>query len=262
MQSMLPLRDLQLRFFGAVSRGGPIDAGLRAVVREHGTLGAAARIEIYADMYRARLVDVLREDFPRVCALLGDETFAAVAERYLARHPSRQPSVRHLGHRFAGHLAVENLPHPFLADLAHLEWARVEVFDAPDPEPLRLADLAAIAPADWPALTLRPIAACRIVSSAWPVHEIWATAGDGDARRAWPAVPTRIRVWREEWSVSHAAMGAIEAAAFGVLQRGVPFAEICAAAEAGREPDAAAREVGALLMRWLEDGLLARRQAP
>jgi hypothetical protein len=65
-------------------------------------------------------------------------------------------------------------------------------------------------------------------------------------------------VWREGWSVSHAAMGAVEGEAFGILRRGVPFAEVCAAAEAGREPDAAAREVGALLMRWLEDGLLAR----
>jgi hypothetical protein len=255
---MLPLRDVQLRFFAAITRGGPVDAGLRAVVREHGTLDAAARIEIYADMYRARLVDVLREDFPRVCALLGDEAFSTVAGRYLACHPSSHPSVRHLGHRFAGHLATERLPQPFLADLAHLEWARVEVFDAPDPEPLRLADLAAIAPTDWPALTLRPIAACRVVSSAWPVHEIWAAAADGDAGGTWPAAPTTVRVWREGWSVSHAAMGAVEGEAFGILRRGVPFAEVCAAAEAGREPDAAAREVGALLMRWLEDGLLAR----
>lgn len=255
---MLPLREVQLRFFAAITRGGPADAGLRAVVRERGTLGADARIAIYADMYRARLVDVLREDFPRVCALLGDEAFSAVAARYLARPPSSHPSVRHLGHRFAGHLATERLPHPFLADLAHLEWARVEVFDGPDPEPLRLADLAAIAPADWPALTLRPIAACRVVSSAWPVHEIWAAADDGDLGGARSAAPTTVRVWREGWSVSHAAMGAVEAEAFGVLQRGGPFAEVCAAAEAGREPEAAAREVGALLMRWLEDGLLAR----
>jgi hypothetical protein len=53
-------------------------------------------------------------------------------------------------------------------------------------------------------------------------------------------------------------MGAIEVEAFDALQRGVPFAAVCAAAAAGREPAVAAREVGALLMCWLEDGLLAR----
>lgn len=259
---MLPLRDLQRHFFAAIARGAPVDAALGTVVRGHGRLDAAARIEIYADMYRARLVDVLREDFPRVCAILGDDGFSALVGRYLARHPSTHPSVRHLGHGFAGHLATERLPYPFLADLARLEWARVEVFDAADPEPLRLADLASLAPAAWPALMLRPIAACRVVAAAWPVHEIWAAADDGGAGVARLAAPTTIRVWREGWSVSHAAMGPTEVEAFRALQRGAPFAQVCAAVEAGREPDAAAREVGALLMRWLEDGLLARPEDP
>ena len=254
---MLPLREVQQRFFVAITGDAPADAGLRAVVRDHGGLDAGARIAIYADMYRARLVDVLREDFPRVCAILGDDAFRAVAGRYLARHPSTQPSVRHLGRGFAGYLATERLPRPFLADLAHLEWARVEVFDAPDPEPLRLTDLAAIAPADWPALPLRPIEACRVVSSAWPLHEIWAADDDTPGGGAPAAVPTTLRVWREGWSVSHAAMGPVEVEAFGVLQGGAPFAAVCAAVESGRAPDAAAHEVGALLMRWLEDGLLA-----
>ena len=106
---MLPLRDLQRRLFSAIARGGPVDAALGTVVRGHGRLDAAARIEIYADMYRARLVAVLREDFPRVCAILGDDGFSALVGRYLARHPSTHPSVRHLGHGFAGHLATERL---------------------------------------------------------------------------------------------------------------------------------------------------------
>jgi hypothetical protein len=55
-------------------------------------------------------------------------------------------------------------------------------------------------------------------------------------------------------------MGPAEVEAFGALRRGAPFAEVCAAVEGGREPGVAAHEVGALLMRWLEDGLLARLQ--
>jgi hypothetical protein len=257
---MLPLRDVQQRFFAAITGEAPADAELCAVVRDRGALDAAARIGIYADMYRARLLDVLREDFPRVCAILGDDAFTAVAGRYLAHHPSTHPSVRHLGRGFAGHLATERLPAPFLSDLARLEWARVEVFDAPDPAPLQLTDLAAIAPADWPALRLRPIEACRIVSSTWPVHELWSADDDTLGVGTPQAVPTTLRVWREDWSVSHAAMGPAEVEAFGALRRGAPFAEVCAAVEGGREPGVAAHEVGALLMRWLEDGLLARLQ--
>ena len=103
---MLPLAELQLRFLGALDPASPpIDAALLAAVNGTGSLDAAQRIRIYADMYRARLVDVLREDYPRVAASLGDADFAALACRYLTRHPSTHPSVRHVGRRFADWIA-------------------------------------------------------------------------------------------------------------------------------------------------------------
>ena len=289
---MLPLAELQLRFLGALDPASPpIDAALLAAVNGTGSLDAAQRIRIYADMYRARLVDVLREDYPRVAAILGDADFAALACRYLTRHPSTHPSVRHVGRRFADWIAGEATVAPHLADLARLEWARVEVFDAADAEPLRLADLESLPPHEWPALRLRLIPACLVLESAWPVHEIWAAADpeanvpecghdvraiedddapaddgaseDGGADRvaeAWTREPTVVRVWREGFSVSHAAMGPDEQRAFRVLARGEPFAEICAAIEDGLDADTAARQVGAILLRWLEDGLIARPQ--
>jgi hypothetical protein len=102
-------------------------------------------------MYRTRLVDGLREDFPRVAALLGDAEFRALAYRYLARHRSTHPSVRDVGCRFTDFIASDAALPPFLSDLARLEWARVEVFDASDAEPLRLSDLEALPAPDWPA---------------------------------------------------------------------------------------------------------------
>jgi hypothetical protein len=260
---MLSLGELQQRFLaavtGGVAEGAPVaaDPALLALVRRQGTLGAVERLQIYADMYRTRLLDALRDDFPRARAVVGDPVFDALAGRYLAHRPSTHPSVRHVGGGFADHLAGEAEAPPFLADLAGLEWARVEVFDAPDPEPLRLADLATVAPDDWAAFCLRPIAACRVVEASWPVHEIWAAAADENASPVDPRpAPTTLRVWREEWSVSHAAMGAVEVQAFRALQRGEPFGAICAAVDLPLE--AAAREVGGVLLRWLEDGVLAR----
>jgi Putative DNA-binding domain len=265
---MLPLRELQLRLSTALTASptatgagaDAIDPVLLALVEDRGGLDPRQRLDIYADMYRARLVDVLREDFPRVLAVLGDEEFRALACRYLARHPSTHPSVRYVGRRLADFAAGDAALPPFLGDLARLEWARVEVFDAPDAEPLRLSDLEALPAADWPTLRLQPIPACLVIECAWPVHEIWAAAGDPALGRAGGGrpEPSMIRVWREGWSVSHAAMGDIERRVFPLLQRGEPFARLCAAGEGGLEPEAAAREVGGLLMRWFEDGLLTR----
>ena len=268
---MLPLRELQLRMAAAVT-GPPGEAGARvdaldpellALVSHHGGLGPAQRLDIYADMYRTRLVDVLREDFPRVATILGDAEFRALANRYLTRHPSTHPSVRYVGRRFADFVAGEGALPPFLADLARLEWARVEVFDAPDAEPLRLSDLESLPASDWPTLSLRPIPASLVIACVWPVHEIWAAAEDpawGHASADRPEATT-IRVWREGWMVSHAAMADLERRVFPLLERGEPFAHLCAAGEAGLDPGATAREVGGLLIRWLEDGLLSRLPA-
>lgn len=258
---MLSLRELQLRLFATL--GADTDATgdreLLRMVRGDAALDTAERLQIYAGMYRTRLLDVLREDFPRTLSVVGDDSFAALAARYLARCPSTNPSVRHFGHRFAEFLVAEPAAPPFLVDLARLEWARVEVFDAADAIPLRLADLQAV-PADaWPALTFRLVPACMVVESDWPVHRIWA---DGPHAHSSEPEATTIRVWREEWSVSHAAMGVAERVAFRALERGETFGGICAAVADGRGESESAREVGGILMRWLEDGLLARPFGP
>jgi hypothetical protein len=258
---MLSLRELQLRFAAALAPiGGRIDPALLALVNGRADLGAVERLEIYADMSRARLVDVLHDDFPRVAAALGDDDFRTLACRYLARHPSAHPSVRHVGHRFADFVAGETVGPPFLGDLARLEWARAEVFDAPDAEPLRLPDLESVPAAQWPMLRLRLIPACRVIACAWPVHEVWSAldAGATVAELCDRPKATTIRVWREDWSVSHAAMGELERRAFPLLHRGEPFAALCAALDADLDAETAARAVGSLLMRWLEDRLLAR----
>jgi hypothetical protein len=166
--------------------------------------------------------------------------------------------VRHVGQHFADWLAEAPTELAFLPDLARLEWARVEVFDAPDADPLRLSDLEPLPAAEWPGLRLRLIPACVVVESDWPVHELWADAeGDRVFANA-PRAPSAVRVWREGWTVSHAAMGPAEQRAFPLLQRGRAFAEICAVLEDGLDADAAARQVGEMLLRWLEDGLIAR----
>ena len=111
-------------------------------------------------------------------AILGAEQFGQLARDYVTTHPSTHPSLRWFGRtsRPSSRASLQAGPPAFLADLARLEWARVAVFDAPDAEPLRLADLESLPPQDWPALRLRLIPACLVLESAWPVHEVWAAS--------------------------------------------------------------------------------------
>jgi hypothetical protein len=232
-------------------------------IEGHGQLGAEERINIYAEMYFARLVDVLKSDFPRVAALLGCERFHEVVSHYLARHPSTHPSLRHVGRRFPGFLkdCAATVDLPFLGELATLEWARVEVFDDLDIESLRVEHLQHFAPDEWPALRFQVIPAFRILHSEWPVHAIWHAAEAEDTLSTLENIrpkKTTLRIWRANLSVYHTKMDVIEQTALNRLLSDQPFASVCTVLEDVVSPEEAASTVGGLLLRWIEDGILTR----
>jgi hypothetical protein len=266
----LQLRELQARFVDAITGGVTVerppmvDSGLLAVVRADERLGATERLAIYADMYASRLVDVLREDYPCVAAVLGEERFTTLARSYLAAHPSTHPSVRHVGQHLARFLDATPATHApaYLADLARLEWLRGEAFDAPEARPLELERLKAVPADQWPDLRLRLIPAFRTLTSSWPVHEVWAAANAGEPPGPVAATATAIRIWRESFTVYHAVMTAIEARALARLAAGEAFGAACEEISSLMDPDSAPREAGSLLLRWIEDGILAELPEP
>jgi hypothetical protein len=216
------------------------------------------RIRVYSDAYYLRLRDILREDFPRLASLLGAGQFDQVVASYLEQFPSEQPSVRHLGRALAEFLRQRKDIAKCLADLAELEWARVEVFDAPDAECATIAELASISADTWPVLRFSTIPAIRIWRAQYPVHQLWS----GTESLEVSAAETFIRVWRKkDFLVLHAPMDEREWAALHKVVSGEPFTAICETFADLPEIDAA-RETTALLARWLEDGFIARIGGP
>lgn len=261
---MLALRELQVRFFRSIagapgpSAAAQFDPDLLHVLEGRGRLGAVDRLDVYAQMYWARLHDVLRDDFPRIAELLGPKGFAAMALAYLREFPSEHPSVRWVGRRFASFLAtqppVDGLP--YLADLARLEWARVNVFDAPDAESMRVEDLRGIAPAEWPDLRIELIPALQILRSAWPVHELWTATGD--LHTGVPEVDTHVRVWRDGFMIYQASMEPSERTALERVGEREPFGAVCEALVPMVGPEHAAGEAAQIVLRWIEDRIVAR----
>jgi hypothetical protein len=232
------------------------DPALLDAVCDTPPLAARDRLGIYAGMYVARLVEALEEDFPRVAAVLGAEPFAALARRYLARYPSEHPSIRHVGRAFADFAAANpaDASPPWLGDLARLEWTRLAVFDAPDAPALSLADLRAVPPEAWGDLRFRPVPAFAFLRLDWPAHRAWA-AEPGEMPALAPEA-TALRLWRDGFVVFHAPLDPREDAALSALLAGEPFAAICERF-ADLPPEEAAARAGALLVAWVEDGILA-----
>ena len=251
------LHEVQRLFWESVAVQPGQDSIAPAFVRlVHGSDDSdrKTRIRVYSNAYYLRLRDVLREDFPRVAALLGPERFEDVVSGYLEAFPSKQPSVRHLGRALAEFLRRrEDIP-KCLADLAQLEWAWVEVFDAPDSESATIGDFVSVPPDAWPALRFSTIPALQTLRAQYPVHQLWS----GDESLDVAAANTSIRVWRaNDCRVFHAPMDERESAALRKMISGEPFAAICETF-ADLPAAEAAEEATALLARWIEDGIIGR----
>ncbi|MBI3767238.1 MAG: putative DNA-binding domain-containing protein [Deltaproteobacteria bacterium] len=266
MIAMPCLRDLQESFFDAIAQPPPeteaaAPSALLRVVRERPPLDARARIAIYRGMYRARLLDVLRDDFPRTATMLGDD-FLAVAEAYLDSSPSRHPSVRWVGRAFAEFLASSlSDDRPSLTpDLARLEWARLEVFDDADATPLHIDDLRHVPPGRWADLRFHLIPAFRLLECHWPVQKIWAEPHP--TQRQWKSRTTIVRVWRQGFAVYQARVDATELLALECVKANEPLAVLCERIASTVPEERAAAVAGALVLRWAEDGILVAAEEP
>lgn len=221
------------------------------------------RLDVYANMYFARLLDVLREDVPTVARLLGDAHFNNLITDYLLAHPPTHFSLRYAGAALPALAATHALTaeRPWLGDLTRFEWILADLFDAADADTIDASALAGLAADEWPALVFEPIPAFRVLDVEWAVHETWLAAqddADGGAELPLPERrSTSLRVWRPAHQVVHREVDAVERRALAGLVGRLPFAELCeTVGELTGAEDAPAR-VATLLAGWLADGLIA-----
>lgn len=229
--------------------------------------GAAERLGVYRNAYSARIVAALGEDFPALKHALGAASFDTLAAAYLHEHPSRHPSLRYAGALLPAFIADHisqaaaelRASAPWAADLARLELAITDAFDAADATLLTRADLSALPPAQWDALALALIPGAQLLTLAWPVRAL-RSAHDAEqplALEAFAPATEIVLVWRREERVLHRALEASEASLLARAQHGVRFGELCALAAAQRGDEAGAAFAASVLARWVEDGLLA-----
>jgi len=146
------------------------DALLRSA---HG--GAPARLSIYRHAYRVRLVAALADNHTVLQRTLGDQAFDALGSAYVDACPSTQASIRWYGHRLAEFMAAREdlVPHPALVDIARMDWALRDAFDAADAAPLDLAALAQWPAECWAGLCFAPHPSLRLLDLGWDIEAAW-----------------------------------------------------------------------------------------
>jgi hypothetical protein len=255
---MSALADLQSAFQDYLL-GRPNDMPAR--VRATSKADAATLLAVYGAAYVARLVEALQNDFPGLYVWMGAQRFDALARAYVAAHPSRQPNARWFGRDLPAFVrrAAPWAGDAAVGDLAALDWAVGEAFDAADSDLVTFADLAGQPPDAWPTLCFAVVPSARrldLQSNADAIRRAATTAAP------LPAAETgtlhALLVWRRGLEVEILALEPDAASAFDALAAGEPFAAICdrlGRFHAGEE--AAAMRAAGLLRAWIELDLIA-----
>lgn len=228
-------------------------------VAEGGRIGIERRLAIYHNAYRARLVEALKDSFGHTLVYLGDDNFEAAARGYLAEHPSTHPNLRWFGAAFADWLRAAAPGDPDIGELAALDWALRRAFDGADATVLGTAELAALPPEAWAHVGLLWHPTCQRLQLAHNTLAIWSALDRDEAppEAERLAQPTELLVWRLGLQPHFRSLGTMEAQAIDALRNGASFAATCEQLAAAFPEVEVAPEAGALLRRWVEDGLLS-----
>ena len=221
--------------------------------------------EVYANAYVGRLVDVVKTNYEKTAAYLGDAEMLRLGRDYVRLHPSRNANARRFGDQWPAFVAanIQGVGGAMDGELAQLEQALNDVFDAPDAGPLQMEDLLALAPADWPGVMFSPLVSTRRLTLTSNAADIWRAL---NAAKAPPPAsrrpePERLVIFRHEGNPHFREFGYEEAMMWDQMARGLTFASLCEmVAMQGGEDGAAVRAAG-YVQGWIAAGLLAGPEA-
>lgn len=225
-----------------------------AVVLPSKRLSSVERLEIYAHMYYARLVEVMENEYPTTRRILGGHAFATACRRFIAKNPSRTRTLNSLSAKFPDFLA-RTLPKSnrsgLAVDVARIERAMEEVFDAPRAEPMTAAQFAAFGADASGRARLKVTPALRMLALRYPANETMSALRRGEKPRIPRPRATSVIVFRRGYQVFRRDQEPAQWKLLALLVGGKPLA---AAVRANvRGGGANAERVAKRLGRWFEE---------
>lgn len=226
------------------------------------------QLSIYCYAYRARLTEVLENDFPAVLVAIGEEHFDELTTIYIEEHPSKVFSLRDFGAGFASF--ISNLINdktkwqemPWLYELAVFEWSLGQAFDAADDDIFTEQDMTTIAPEAWPELKFKLHSSVQRLDFEWNIVEMWQalTAETPTEVRAIKDETSPWLVWRENLSTHFRSMEQDEKVAFSAVAQGGNFTEICESLVSIINEDEVPMHAASLLKGWISQSLISSIQ--
>ncbi|WP_284164029.1 DNA-binding domain-containing protein [Frigidibacter sp. SD6-1] len=184
----------------------------------------ARRFGVYRNNVTVSLTEALRQSFPTILKLVGEEFFAAMAREHLRAHPPASPLMMFYGEAMPAFL--ESFPPVahlgYLPDVARLELALRRAYHAADAAPVAPEVLQALPPDRLMASRLTFAPAVRLLRSRWPVHAIWSANMRGTPAPA-KAEAQDVLIVRPEYDPEPMLLPAGAGDFIAALLQGEPF---------------------------------------
>jgi Putative DNA-binding domain len=231
----------------------------KEVILPSRSLAPEERVAIYGEMYFLRLSECLAEDYPAVKKLVGPAGFERLARVYLKKHPSRHYSLSALGRKLPDFLAgATKMPrHAMLADVARVERAISESFDAAVSPSLSPADLAMIPPAAWETARIRMTESLRLLALEHRGNAIVTACRQEKELPSLGRARSWAAVFRKEWTVWRMDVSEPMFAVLTALAKGKPLAKSLAAGARAYKgaPEQMQTDVHRWFREWATEGL-------
>ena len=256
----MSLSELRRLFGEAISSAEPVDeARARFVAR--GDRAPTTQLETYREQFWLRHVGCMAEDYPALQAVVGEEAFQELCRRYFEAHPAKSYLLRDLGIDFAKFLAESGAPRLHV-DLARVEWAFVEGFDAANAPPLDPNAVAQIREDEWPRALIRLHPSMRLLDLAYPAEELRSRFRREGTVVIPEAAESFLAVYRRELLLYVEVLDRPAHALLARLARGEALGPASEAVAADAPPGLVEERLGAWFQRWTAIGLVCGVDVP
>jgi len=177
---------------------------LLETIRKGFGLPPDARMAIYTNAYKARLLESLKDQFPVLLKVLEPATFEWFATSFIAQCPPSGHSLLEMGEAFVSWLTNTRPANEkwadFVCHLARYEQCRKAVYNGPGHESWpKLEQASAGTASQIHTLVVTP--SLVLFESTWPVDDYLSAIRLGQTPNSPEESPIRLAIYRHSWQV-------------------------------------------------------------
>jgi len=221
-------------------------------------VSADQRLGLYADAYKLRLKEAMMTDYEQLHAYLGDEMFDQLMESYISEYPSNKESLRYFSQKLPEKLKADQ---PWsqaveLSELAAIEKAFCDSFDAADSQPVTLTMLSQVPLDNWPTLKIKFHNSVQLLSMATNSFQIWKALSENAIPPEVEQDVTHWLIWRNDLVSRYIAITDAEVSAFKVMMVGSCFGDLCESLLEYYDEEQTPQQAVGILQSWISHGMV------